>query len=54
MQAYEFDGELFTNEGDFLQAIAHTYRSGDHQTALDGLNDYGFDLSDIGVRPGAH
>lgn len=53
MQAYEFDGQLYTNVEEFLQSVAHTYKTGDHQTALDALNDYGFELTDIGVRPDA-
>lgn len=51
-QAYEFDGRLFDNEGEFLDAIAHEYKTGDKELAVTALEDYGFALSDIGVRPG--
>ncbi len=37
---YEFNGELFESEGAFLDALAH-----------DTLENYGFALSDLGVRP---
>lgn len=50
-RAYEFDGQLFDNEGEFLDAIAHAYRVGDQDLALSTLEDYGFSLSDIGVKP---
>jgi hypothetical protein len=50
-QAYEFDGELFTNVNSFLDAVAHEYKTGDENYALTALEDYGFDISDIGVRP---
>jgi hypothetical protein len=50
-QAYEFDGELFTNVNSFLDAIAHEYRTGDEDYAMSVLEDYGFELSDLGVRP---
>lgn len=50
-QAYEFDGQRFDNSGEFLDAVAHAYKEGDTQTALDALEDYGFTLSDINVRP---
>ena len=50
-QAYEFDGRLFDNEGEFLDAVAHEYKNGDRDMAVQALEDYGFSLSDIGVRP---
>jgi len=50
-QAYEFDGELFTSVGSFLEAVAQEYTRGDTDYARTALEDYGFDLSDIGVRP---
>ena len=50
-QAYEFNGELFTSEGEFLNALAHEYKTGDTEMVVDALEDYGFTLSDIGVRP---
>lgn len=49
--AYEFDGQLFTNAEEFLQAVAHEYKTGDKGLALSALEDYGFDVSDINVRP---
>lgn len=51
MQAYEFDGELFTSVETFLEAIAHQYKTGDRDLALTALDEYGFELSDLGVRP---
>ncbi len=48
---YEFDGQMFESEGEFLDAVAHEYKQGDQQAALDALDDYGFSLSDISVRP---
>lgn len=52
-QAYVFDGEEYDNVEEFLAAVAHAYKEGDHETALSALDDYGFSLSDIGVRPKA-
>lgn len=49
--AYEFDGELFNNTNSFLEALAKAYRGGDTETVIDALDEYGFDLSDLGVRP---
>lgn len=45
--AYELDGQLFTSVGEFLDAVAHEYRSGDKDLAVQTLEDYGFSLSDI-------
>lgn len=50
-QAYEFNGELFDNEGEFLSALAHEYTHGDKELVVDTLDNYGFTLNDIGVRP---
>lgn len=50
-QSYEFDGEVFDNVEEFLQALAHAYKNGDRDLALTKLDDYGFSLSDLGVRP---
>lgn len=52
-QAFEFDGMRYDTEGEFLDAVAHAYKSGDEQTALDALEDYGYSLSDIQVRTAA-
>lgn len=49
--AYEFDGELYTNVEEFLEAVAHAYKSGDREAALSALADHGFDITDLGVRP---
>ena len=51
VEVYEFDGELFEKVGDFLQALAHEYKVGDSELVVSTLEDYGFDISDIGVRP---
>lgn len=51
VEVYEFDGQLFENVGEFLQALAHEYKVGDRDLAISTLEDYGFDLTDIGVRP---
>lgn len=50
-QAFEFDGRLYDNVEEFLDAVAHEYKSGDSDLARSALDDYGFSLSDIGVRP---
>ncbi len=50
-QGYEFNGELYNNVEEFLEAIAHEYKEGDRDLALSTLDDYGFSLSDLGVRP---
>lgn len=44
---YELDGQLFTNVGEFLDAVSHEYKHGDKDLAVQTLEDYGFDLSDI-------
>lgn len=48
---YEFNGEMFESAGEFLDAVAHEYTQGDKQAALDALDEHGFSLSDINVRP---
>lgn len=48
---YEFDGQMFESDGEFLDAVAHEYSRGDQQAALDALDEYGYSLSDINVRP---
>lgn len=48
---YEFGGELFANEGDFLEALTHEYKHGDTELVVDTLEQYGFTLADLGVRP---
>jgi hypothetical protein len=50
-EVYEFNGELYTNVEEFLAAVAHEYKEGDRDLALSALDDHGFELSDIGVRP---
>lgn len=44
---YEFDGQLFTNVGEFLDAAAHEHRHGDSDLAVQVLEEYGFSVSDI-------
>jgi hypothetical protein len=51
-QAFEFDGQLFNTEGEFLDALAHEYKTGDRELVISTLEDYGYGLSDIGVRKG--
>ena len=51
-EAYEFDGQLFESTGEFLEALAHEYKVGDHEAVVDALEQYGFSLSDLNVRPG--
>ncbi len=50
-EAYELNGELFNNVEEFLDAVAHEYKTGDRDLAVQKLEDYGFTLSDINVRP---
>jgi len=50
-QSYEFDGEQFDSVEEFIQALAHAYKEGDKELALSTLDEYGFSLSDLGVRP---
>lgn len=45
--AYELDGQLFTNVGEFLDAVSHEYKHGDKDLAVQTLEDYGFSASDI-------
>lgn len=62
--AYELDGQLFTNVGEFLDAVSHEYKHGDKDLAVQTLEDYGFSASDIstgdhqphpsGASDGAH
>lgn len=52
-QAFEFDGQLFNSEGEFLDALAHEYKSGDKELVVDALESYGYTLADLGVRPGS-
>lgn len=46
---YEFSGEIFENAGQFLDALGHEYKVGDKEEVVTKLEDYGFDLADIGV-----
>lgn len=48
---YEFNGEMFESSGEFLDAVAHEYKHGDSDLAVQTLENYGFSLSDINVRP---
>lgn len=51
MAVYELYGELFTKVEAFLQALAHEYKIGDSDYVLSKLDEYGFDLTDLGVHP---
>lgn len=51
-QAFEFDGQLFNNTGEFLDALAHEYKTGDKELVVDTLEKFGFTLADLHVRPG--
>ncbi len=51
MEVYELNGEIYKGVEEFLEALAHEYKAGDREMALSKLDDYGFELSDIGVRP---
>jgi hypothetical protein len=51
-QAFEFDGQLFDTVGEFLDALAHEYKTGDKELVVDALETYGYTVADIGVRPG--
>lgn len=50
-EVYEFNGEMYENVEEFLQALAHEYTHGDTEQVVDILEQYGFTLSDINVRP---
>lgn len=49
--AYEFEGELYSSVGELLDALAHEYKTGDREAVVDALEEYGFSLSDLSVRP---
>jgi hypothetical protein len=46
---YEFGGIIYENVGEFLDALAHQYRIGDKDLVIATLEEYGFELADIGV-----
>lgn len=46
---YELNGELFESEIDFLDAAKQEYRTGDQRLVADTLEQYGFDIHDIGI-----
>lgn len=50
-QVYEFDGTLYESEGEYLDALAHEYKTGDKDLVLSSLDEYGYTLGDLGVRP---
>lgn len=52
MGVYEFEGQLYETEGEFLDALAHEYRTGDKELVIDTLENFGYSVSDINVRPG--
>ena len=50
-EVYEFDGQMFESTGEFLDALAHEYKTGDKEAAVDALENYGFSISDLNVSP---
>lgn len=46
---YEFGGIIYENVGEFLDALAHEYKVGDKALVIATLEEYGFELADIGV-----
>lgn len=48
---YELNGEVFTSVGLYLEALAHEYKTGDGELVLTKLEENGFTLADLGVRP---
>ncbi len=46
---YEFGGIIYSNVGEFLDALAHEYKVGDKELVITTLEDYGLSLADIGV-----
>lgn len=50
-QAYELNGTLYDNVEEFLEACAHEYKTGDSEQVVDKLEEHGFTLADINVRP---
>ncbi len=46
---YEFGGIIYENAGEFLDVLAHEYRIGDKELVVATLEEYGFDLADIGA-----
>ena len=46
---YEFNGQLYESVEEFLQDLAHEYKSGDRESVVDTLENYGFTIADIGV-----
>ncbi len=51
MGVYELNGEIYEKVGEFLEALAHEYKTGDRDLAVQKLDEYGFDITDLGVRP---
>jgi hypothetical protein len=47
-QVYEFGGEIYESAGEFLQVLSHEFKVGDKELVVTTLEDYGFDLNDIG------
>ncbi|HEX8390377.1 MAG TPA: hypothetical protein VF597_03080 [Candidatus Saccharimonadales bacterium] len=50
-KVFELDGQLFETEGEFLDAAAHEYKTGDQDLAKSTLEEYGYSLNDVNVRP---
>lgn len=51
MGVYELNGEIYEHVGEFLEALAHEYKMGDRDLVIQKLDEYGFDMTDLGVRP---
>jgi hypothetical protein len=46
---YEFGGIIYSNIGEFLDALAHEYKVGDRELVIATLEDYRLSLADIGA-----
>ncbi len=46
---YEFNGELFESEYDFLEAAKKEYQIGDQQLVLDALEKFDYELRGLGL-----
>lgn len=46
---YEFGGIIYSNIGEFLDALAHEYKVGDKELVITTLEEYGLALADIGA-----
>lgn len=44
---FEFDGQLYDNEIDFLDILKQSWEHGDRDEVKNALDEYGFDISDL-------